>query len=46
MFGMQSSEHFGFWPLPSDPLHLFVLLKDLQKLLQGFLSGPNTENWW
>ena len=22
--------HFGFRPSPSDPLHLFVLLKDLQ----------------
>ncbi len=24
--------HFGFRPSPSDPLHLFVLLKDLQVL--------------
>ena len=23
-------EHFGFRPSPTDPLHLFVLLKDLQ----------------
>ena len=37
--GMQSYEHFGLWPLPSDPRHLFVLLKDLQELLQGF-EGP------
>jgi hypothetical protein len=22
--------HFGFRPSPTDPLHLFVLLKDLQ----------------
>jgi GNAT superfamily N-acetyltransferase len=26
-------EHFGFRPSPSDPLHLFVLLKDLQRSL-------------
>ncbi len=25
-------EHFGFRPSPSDPLHLFVLLKDLQAM--------------
>ena len=25
-------EHFGFRPSPSDPLHLFVLLKDLQSI--------------
>jgi GNAT superfamily N-acetyltransferase len=25
-------EHFGFRPSPSDPLHLFVLLKDLQSM--------------
>lgn len=24
--------HFGFGPSPSDPLHLFVLLKDLQSM--------------
>ena len=26
--------HFGFRPSPSDPLHLFVLLKDLQRALK------------
>ena len=26
-------EHFGFRPSPSDPLHLFVLLKDLQGIV-------------
>lgn len=26
-------EHFGFIPSPSDPLHLFVLLKDLRRQL-------------
>ncbi len=25
-------EHFGFIPSPSDPLHLFVLIKDLRRL--------------
>ena len=25
-------EHFGFPPSPSDPLHLFLLLKDLQSM--------------
>ena len=24
-------EHFGFSPLPSDPYHLFRLLKDIRK---------------
>ena len=28
-------EHFGFRPSPSDPLHLFVLLKDLQGIADG-----------
>jgi GNAT superfamily N-acetyltransferase len=28
-------EHFGFRPSPSDPLHLFVLLKDLQGIAGG-----------
>jgi GNAT superfamily N-acetyltransferase len=27
--------HFGFRPSPSDPLHLFVLIKDLQALQQS-----------
>jgi GNAT superfamily N-acetyltransferase len=27
--------HFGFRPSPSDPLHLFVLLKDLQGIAGG-----------
>jgi GNAT superfamily N-acetyltransferase len=27
-------EHFGFTPLPSDPYHLFRLLKDLRKVLK------------
>jgi predicted N-acetyltransferase YhbS len=26
--------HFGFRPSPSDPLHLFVLLKDLQGMTE------------
>ena len=25
-------EHFGFIPSPTDPLHLFVLIKDLQHI--------------
>jgi GNAT superfamily N-acetyltransferase len=28
-------EHFDFIPSPTDPLHLYVLLKDVKKLLQG-----------
>lgn len=28
-------EHFGFRPSPSDPLHLFVLLKVLQGIAGG-----------
>ena len=28
-------EHFGFVPSPTDPLHLFVLIKDLKRI-----SGP------
>jgi predicted N-acetyltransferase YhbS len=27
--------HFDFLPLPSDPYHLFRLLKDIRKLLQS-----------
>jgi GNAT superfamily N-acetyltransferase len=26
-------EHFGFIPSPTDPLHLFVLIKDLQRMI-------------
>ncbi len=26
-------EHFGFIPSPTDPLHLFVLVKDLQRII-------------
>lgn len=26
-------EHFGFIPSPTDPLHLFVLTKDLQRII-------------
>ena len=26
-------EHFGFMPSPTDPLHLFVLTKDLQRII-------------
>ena len=29
--GREFCEHFGFRPSPSDPLHLFVLLKDLRE---------------
>jgi hypothetical protein len=25
-------EHFGFMPSPTDPLHLFVLIKDIRRL--------------
>jgi GNAT superfamily N-acetyltransferase len=25
-------EHFGFLPSPTDPLHLFVLIKDLRRI--------------
>jgi GNAT superfamily N-acetyltransferase len=28
-------EHFGFISSPTDPLHLFVLTKDIQRILQG-----------
>lgn len=28
-------EQFGFEPSPTDPLHLFLLLKDLKELLNG-----------
>jgi GNAT superfamily N-acetyltransferase len=27
-------EHFGFVPSPSDPLHVFLLIKDLQRMLR------------
>jgi hypothetical protein len=27
-------EHFGFLPLPSDPYHLFRLLKDIRAALK------------
>jgi GNAT superfamily N-acetyltransferase len=35
-------EHFSFRPSPSDPLHLFVLLKDLQGIVakQPWVSSP------
>jgi GNAT superfamily N-acetyltransferase len=26
-------EHFGFMPSPTDPLHLFVLIKDLKRII-------------
>jgi GNAT superfamily N-acetyltransferase len=28
-------EHFDFVPSPSDPMHLFVLLKDVRRILSG-----------
>ena len=28
-------EHFDFVPSPSDPTHLFVLLKDLRRIIEG-----------
>ena len=28
-------EHFDFVPSPTDPLHLFVLLKDVRRLISG-----------
>lgn len=28
-------EHFNFVPSPTDPLHLFVLLKDVRRLITG-----------
>ena len=28
-------QHFDFVPSPSDPMHLFVLLKDLRRLIAG-----------
>ena len=28
-------EHFGFAPSPTDPLHLFLLLKDVKSFLSG-----------
>jgi GNAT superfamily N-acetyltransferase len=27
-------EHFGFIPSPTDPLHLFVLIKDLRRMVK------------
>jgi GNAT superfamily N-acetyltransferase len=29
-------EHFDFMPSPTDPLHLFVLLKDVRRIIAGF----------
>jgi GNAT superfamily N-acetyltransferase len=26
-------EHFGFIPSPTDPLHLFILIKDIQRMI-------------
>jgi len=28
-------EHFDFTPSPTDPMHLFVLLKDLRRIIEG-----------
>jgi GNAT superfamily N-acetyltransferase len=28
-------EHFGFMPSPTDPLHLFVLVKDIRGIIAG-----------
>jgi GNAT superfamily N-acetyltransferase len=28
-------EHFGFFPSPTDPIHLFVLTKDLRRMTMG-----------
>jgi GNAT superfamily N-acetyltransferase len=28
-------EHFGFIPSPTDPLHLFILTKDIQRILNS-----------
>jgi GNAT superfamily N-acetyltransferase len=28
-------EHFDFIPSPTDPMHLFVLLKDVRRNIQG-----------
>jgi GNAT superfamily N-acetyltransferase len=28
-------EHFDFIPSPADPMHLFVLLKDLRRIISG-----------
>lgn len=28
-------EHFGFIPSPTDPLHLFFLIKDLRRMMAG-----------
>ncbi|MDS3861022.1 GNAT family N-acetyltransferase [Thermosynechococcaceae cyanobacterium BACA0444] len=28
-------EHFGFTPSPTDPLHLFILLKDIRAILNS-----------
>jgi GNAT superfamily N-acetyltransferase len=28
-------EHFGFIPSPTDPLHLFLLIKDIRRLASG-----------
>ena len=32
--------HFGFVPAPTDPLHLFILLKDLRPLAAAVPSPP------
>ncbi len=31
----QFYEHFGFAPSPTDPLHLYLLVKDLRRLAAG-----------
>jgi GNAT superfamily N-acetyltransferase len=32
-------EHFDFIPSPTDPMHLFVLLKDVRRILLGSRGG-------
>ncbi|WP_034432958.1 GNAT family N-acetyltransferase, partial [Candidatus Contendibacter odensensis] len=36
-------DHFGFIPSPTDPLHLFVLTKDLQQMMRNTMPSSRTE---
>jgi len=35
-------EHFDFVPSPTDPMHLFVLIKDLRRLIELATTASNT----
>ena len=36
-------DHFGFIPSPTDPLHLFVLTKDLQQMMRNTMPSSGTK---